>query len=264
MMSRVFRVAASLTRLDTCALVFLSILLPVYYRTYDLEFSLTSSVPILPICMCGFVINDLSDIEKDKQNHPHRPLPSHLISPIGASVVYFTLLATSLILVKLYVDLSLAYLYLLLLLALINYNYIVCYVPAAKNIYVATVGLIPIFIMASLIQNTASAYWVAPSLFMFLFGREVLMDVQDLKGDGETLTKAIGVNSAENFAFLLKIAGCIWLCLLIKSLVDAVVFLILISMELIFLACWRRKLHRRAIIHAMKLQPLLGIEYLLS
>src|SRR5438874_105203 len=104
MIATVIKVACALTRLDTSTLVFISIFLPTYYDRRDLYFSFTHSLPILTICMCGFVINDLSDIEKDRENHPHRPLPSNMVGAVSASAIYFTLLTISLVLIKLYVD----------------------------------------------------------------------------------------------------------------------------------------------------------------
>jgi geranylgeranylglycerol-phosphate geranylgeranyltransferase len=262
MIATAIKVACGLTRLDTCALVFFSIFAPVYFHSHDLYFSITHAAPVLTICMCGFVINDLSDIEKDRENHPGRPLPSNSISEIGASIFYFTLLATSLALVKIYVDLPYVYLYALLLIALINYNYVVCYIPIVKNVYVAFVGLIPIFILSSLIENDSSIRVVAPSLFLFLVGREMLMDVEDAAGDTGTLPNKIGIEQSENIAFGLKIAGSSCLCFLISGTPEAIVVLMSILLDGVFLYLWKAHIYRKPIIRAMKLQLLIGIYFL--
>ena len=263
MLWALFKATASLSRVDTCAIAFLSVLLPTCYRTSDIWLSVTNAAPILPICMCGFIINDLGDIEKDKENHPNRPLPMQTISVLTASILYFTLLAASLILIKVYVDVSRVYLYLVLLLGLINYNYIVSYVPVLKNIYVAAVVLVPIAITASLVQNTATAYWIAPSLFMVVLGREMLMDVQDAKGDAQTLVKKIGLQTGERTAFIIKFVGSAWLSVVIRNTTDLIVFVLVILVDVIGVAFWHQHDYRKRIIHAMKLQPLLGINYLL-
>jgi geranylgeranylglycerol-phosphate geranylgeranyltransferase len=262
MVRAAIRIGCSLTRLDTCALVFASVFLPTYYQRNDVHFALTHAVPILTTCMAGFVINDLSDIEKDRENHPRRPLPSNSVSELGASVIYFILLTISLAAIKIYVLPPHIYLYLLLLIGLINYNYVVSYMPIAKNVYVAMVGLIPIFILASLLANTASVWVIAPSLFLFLLGREMLMDVEDAAGDAQTLTKAIGLPTAENIAFTLKLTGTLGLCFLIRGTQDVVIISSLAVLDLIFMVLWKRRYHRKSIIHAMKAQLLVGIYYL--
>jgi geranylgeranylglycerol-phosphate geranylgeranyltransferase len=257
-------VVCALTRLDTCTIVFLSLLLPLYFASNDLLFSLKNSLPVLTICMCGFVINDLSDIEKDRENHPNRPLPSQTINELGASIIYFTLLAFSLITIKLYVSPAHVYLYVLLLVALINYNYVVAYVPAAKNIYVATVGLIPIFILASLVDSGSILVRIAPSLFLFLLGREMLMDVEDSKGDLNTLANLVGAKTAENVAFLLKSLGSVGLCLAITGTTDAALVVLLVLFDGLFAWAWKRGRYRRTTIHLMKLQLLVGIYFVIE
>jgi geranylgeranylglycerol-phosphate geranylgeranyltransferase len=122
MIGAAVKVIGALTPFDTCVIVFLLIFLPTYYFSNNFVFSLTHALPLLTISICGFVINDLRDIEKDRKNHPNRPLPSSAISEIGASVIYFSLLGASLILIKLYVELPYVYLYLLFLIGLVNYN----------------------------------------------------------------------------------------------------------------------------------------------
>ena len=254
----------TLTRLDTCGIVFLSILLPVYFHSGSFIFSLEISLPVLTICMCGFVINDLSDIEKDTKNHPHRPLPSRAIGELAASFIYFTLLAVSLVTIKLYVPLPLVYLYVLLLIALINYNYVVAYVPTAKNFYVATVGLIPIFILGFLLDAAPTIMRMGSSLFLFLLGRELLMDVQDAPGDAKTLIKIVGARTAENSAFALKLLGSAGLWLVVGNLADAILVASLLFLDILFAWAWKRGMHRRAIIHLMKLQLLVGVYFLIE
>lgn len=255
-------VLCTLTRLDTCAIIFLSILLPAYFHSRDFAASLAASLPVLTICMCGFVINDLSDVEKDARNHPRRPLPSGAIGELAASIIYFTLLAVSLVIIKAYVPAPLVYLYVLLLIALINYNYVVAYVPTAKNFYVATVGLIPLFILGSLIDAGSMVMRIAPSLFLFLLGRELLMDVQDAAGDARTLAKIVGVRRAENAALTIRVIGSAGLAIAVESAASVALVAAILVLDLLFAWSWKKGFYRRPIVHLMKLQLLIGI-YLL-
>jgi len=179
MISSSVKIVGQLTRLDTSSIAFLSLLIPLYYSTRDLQESVACSLPILTISMSGFVINDLHDIDKDRENHPSRPLPSDKISPISASILYFALLTISLVLLKAYIPPSQMYLYLLLLIGLINYNYVVAYVPALKDLYVAAVGIIPVLILSTLLPAKRGYVLVIACLFLFLLGREMLMDIED-------------------------------------------------------------------------------------
>lgn len=213
--------------------------------------------------MSGFVINDLHDIERDDQNHPNRPLPSRRITPVSAAVVYFSFLAVSLILLRAYVKREEMYLYLLLLLALVNYNYIVGYFPTLKDVYVAAVGILPIQILSSFMPLDRKYLVVSLSLFLFLLGREILMDIEDAPGDGETLAKKIGLLRAADFAFALKALGVTLLFLAARGYLDKVLVVIFLLADFWFYFLWRRNRLRKECLALMKLQLCLGIFFLI-
>ena len=263
MIATAIRAVCGLTRLDTCALVFFSVFLPVYYSTQDLYFSVTNALPVLTISMCGFVINDLTDIDKDLINHPNRPLPSNLVTDVTASLLYFSLLTLSLTMIKIYVDLSRVYLYVLLLIGLINYNYVVRYVPVAKVIYVAGVSIIPLLILSSLINNRWSVRVVVLSLFLSVLGREILMDIEDVAGDERTLPKVLGSTLTENTALAMRFIGSLNLMFVSRGPVGAAILVTLLASDAAFTCLWKAHWYRRPIIHLMKLQLLFGIYYLI-
>jgi|SRR5579864_137866 len=256
------KIFGQLTRLDTCVIAFLSLAIPLYYSTGDLSASVIHSLPILTISMCGFVINDLHDIDKDVQNHPSRPLPSNKLSPVTASLIYFLLLAISLILVKAYVAASHVYLYLLLLIGLINYNYIVLYLPACKNLCVAAVGIMPIVILASLLPPRQTYWPVIVSLFLLLLAREMLMDIEDAAGDGETLVKRIGLVKSQYIAFGAKAAGVLVISSQATERWGIVILLVFIVSDLMSFYLWKYTGFRARILLGMKLQLVLGIYFL--
>jgi geranylgeranylglycerol-phosphate geranylgeranyltransferase len=255
------KIVSQLTRLDTSAIAFLSLVLPLYISTSNFRYSLIHSLPILTISMSGFVINDLHDIEKDKTNHPKRPLPSKKISPVAACILYFVLLTLSLVLIKANVEPSYTYIYLLLIVGLINYNYIVSYIPSLKDFYVATIGIFPLFILASLLPGRGYAP-VIVCLFLFLLGREMLMDIEDFDGDGETLVKMIGVAKSAYIAFGVKFVGSIILLQQINDLWGGAILCAVVASDLVFFILWTQATMRSAVLFYMKLQLLLGIYYL--
>jgi geranylgeranylglycerol-phosphate geranylgeranyltransferase len=262
MISTWTKVVSQLTRLDTSAIAFLSLVLPLYSSTSNIQYSIIHSLPILTISMSGFVINDLHDIEKDKTNHPNRPLPSKKISPVVACILYFVLLALSLALIKANVEPPYTYIYLLLLIGLINYNYVVAYIPSLKDFYVATIGIFPLFILSSLLPGRGHVP-VIICLFLFLLGREMLMDIEDLDGDGETLVKKIGVAKSTYIAFGVKLVGSLVLSQQINDIWGGVILLTVVASDLLFFLFWIRSAVRSAVLFCMKLQLLLGIYYLL-
>jgi geranylgeranylglycerol-phosphate geranylgeranyltransferase len=257
------KVGSQLTRLDTSAIAFLSLLVPLYNLTNSWRYAVAHSLPLLTISMSGFVINDLHDLEKDKTNHPQRPLPSETISPVAASILYFFLLALSLMLIKASIEPHNTYLYLLLLLALINYNYVVSYIPWLKDLYVATIGVFPLFILSSLAQTGVGTAGIIISLFLFLVGRELLMDIEDFDGDGETLVKKLGLVASEHVAFAFKFTGSLVLLLQVKDLWGTIIWFLVAGSDLLSYFIWTRAELRTAILFIMKLQLLAGIYYLL-
>jgi geranylgeranylglycerol-phosphate geranylgeranyltransferase len=263
MISTWAKVVSQLTRLDTSAIAFFSLVLPLYSSTSNLRYSIVHSLPILTISMSGFVINDLHDIDKDKTNHPYRPLPSQKISPVAACILYFVLLTLSLALIKATVEPPYIYIYLLLLVGLINYNYVVSYIPSLKDFYVATIGIFPLFILSSLLPEGRGHAPVTACLFLFLLGREMLMDIEDFAGDGETLVKKIGVARSTYIAFGAKFFGSLILSLQVNDLLGAVIWFTVVASDLLFLYLWAHSMMRATVLFCMKLQLLVGIYYLI-
>lgn len=257
------RLLSQLTRLDTCLIVFLCVAIPLFLVTGDFYDAALRALPLLTIAMCGFVINDIHDIEKDRLNHPERPLARNELSPFAASIIYFLLLGLSLVLVKALVDLSHVYLYLLLLIGLINYNYVVLHAPTLKNVYVAFVGTLPLFILASLVPQRAGYIFVIVSLFLFLLAREILMDIEDMAGDGETFSKAVGVRRAQWIAVSAKGIGDLALAIKVHEAWGAAILGIIVASDLFCIRLWRQGSRRQLVLLIMKLQLLAGIYFVL-
>src|SRR5258708_12507403 len=77
-------------RLDSSVLGFLAIFFPLLVRTNDFTLSFRRAIPLLFICICTFTANDLDDVERDRVNHPDRPLPAGHLNPSFAVVLYFS------------------------------------------------------------------------------------------------------------------------------------------------------------------------------
>ena len=130
----------------------------------------------------GNIINDIYDIEIDKINRSSRPLPSGKISYKEAHGLYFTFLLLSLI-ISLFINIPAFFIVILATLVLFLYSKYLKRIPLIGNITVAFLtGLV--FIYGGIaVENYDAA--IIPALFAFLINlmREIVKDMQDIKGD---------------------------------------------------------------------------------
>ena len=204
--------------------------------------------------MAGFVLNDIFDEERDRLNHPDRPIPSGRFSPVSATLLYFGLLATALLAAKVFVPDEQLFLYLTFALLFSNYNFLVEKAPLLKNAYVAAVSIIPVWIVADFLSLDGTRYALAAALLLFIFGREVLMDVVDMRGDGPTLAKRLGAPVSVKLGFALQGVAILSLVIQSTSAIHALsIGTMLVGMG-VFIYMWRKERQRPIAIHLMKLQ----------
>jgi geranylgeranylglycerol-phosphate geranylgeranyltransferase len=135
----------------------------------------------------GNVINDYFDVGIDKINRPDRPLPSRKISLKSASIFYLSLVILSLAMASL---VSL-YAFLVVLLAnnlLFLYSYNLKRILLLGNVVVSFLTGFTFIYGGIVVANPKAA--VIPAVFAFLINmiREIVKDMEDIKGD-----KAVGV-----------------------------------------------------------------------
>lgn len=141
------------------------------------------------ITAAGNSINDIIDIDIDKINRPQRPLPSLKLTTRKAWILFVFFLTTSLIL-SLLIN-YLAFLIVLLSNALlILYSYSVKRVPVFGNIVISFLTAYAFIFGGMVVGNVRGAF--IPAIFAFLINliREVVKDMEDVKGD-----KLVGVNT---------------------------------------------------------------------
>jgi geranylgeranylglycerol-phosphate geranylgeranyltransferase len=256
------RAILQLTRLDSSLLAFLAIFLPLLVRTNDLHQSFNKAIPLLFIFICTFVANDLDDVEKDRVNHPERPLPSGLLTPTFAAVLYFASLATALFSTRYYVAPGIAFLYYALIALSISYSYIVDCLPGIKAPYVAAVASIPILIVAASYPDEARLYIVAVSFFLIALGREMCMDIKDRVGDAFSFMHRFKPTSLAIAAFSMQAMGLLLLSIQIHKPGDIVGLLAMTLLLALASVYWFKfASYRRAII-LMKLTFFAGLYFL--
>lgn len=248
-------------RIDSCVLGAGMIFLPYMLATGNVKMALVFSLPVFFGSAAGFILNDISDAEKDRVNHPGRPIPSGVISVLHAKILFFMaffLAAASLVSMEGSFGLMLSNA--IFLIMMLNYNYTVKDLPWAKNIHVALTAVIPAGfpIWLGIAQKSHGPLLVA--ILFFLIGREMQMDIVDMKGDGKTLPKILGEELSCQISFGLQVfASSILVIFCSKS--DAALY-VSTSIGIITILAWwgwRKLSLRGSIITVTKVQLAFGL-----
>lgn len=164
--------------------------------------------------MGGFALNDYMDVERDRHNKPYRALPSGKISRDTALVVALLLLGSALALaIKTQGGVQLA----LVVASIIGvgaYSAVVKVCGFGKGVYTSALASIPFW--SIVVSEPRSQFSVFPiCVFLFIAGRELLMDILDIAGDAQTgittLLMLLGVRKAAVLAFTCELAAAILL-----------------------------------------------------
>ena len=261
-MLRTLRAILQITRFDSSVMGFLSIFIPSYARSNDLAGSVGRSVPLLFVCMCTFIANDLDDLERDEINHPERPLPRRHLTSTVAAVLFFVCLALALFLTRHFVDQRAAFLYYGLVTLSISYGYVVEFLPSLKAPYVAGAITVPLLIVAFAYPLEKRLYIVAVAGFLLALGRELCMDIDDRTGDVKSLLHRIRPMPTAIVAFAAQTAGLALLVVQSRRVVDFIAGLALALIVITAGILWFRLGNHKLSHRIMKLQLLIGMYFL--
>ncbi|CEG11319.1 Geranylgeranylglycerol-phosphate geranylgeranyltransferase [groundwater metagenome] len=168
-----------------------------------LNVMLIAIVAVFLFSSAGNVLNDYFDRDIDKINHPERPLPSNRVKADDAlkfSVVLFLL------------SLLLAFFlnFFCIIIAIIAFMFQIGYELKFKRHYLSknfTIAFLTgmLFVFGGVaIKNFDVLFAISPSIifailaFLAIFGREIIKDIEDYKGDADRLTlpKKIGIKKS--------------------------------------------------------------------
>ncbi len=165
------------------------------------------------IAVGGYAINDVFDIEIDKINAPHRPLPSGLMTigqAKGFSIVLFMIgVVTPLLNIYENFFINLQASFIALVGGVLLYLYAIYFKRSGftGNIMIGLLTAIP-FIYGGFLTRSFETM-IFPALFSFLLivGREVIKDIEDVHGDQikdvQSIALKYGVKPARNLGFLI-------------------------------------------------------------
>jgi len=149
----------------------------------------------------GYAINDYFDLEIDRINKPLRPLPRGEIRPESALVISFFLFLAGLVLGILVKTIAFLLAFITILL-LILYSFKLKRTALFGNLTISLVcGLA--FVYGGIVGRDFRLSLI-PAGFAFLFhlGREILKDIEDLKGDVSVDAQTLPVIWGINFSLL--------------------------------------------------------------
>ncbi|MCB9247991.1 MAG: geranylgeranylglycerol-phosphate geranylgeranyltransferase [Ignavibacteriales bacterium] len=165
------------------------------------QFVILSAISASLIAASGNIINDYFDYEIDLINRPNRPLPAEQISKNFVLLLYAIFVASGLILSH-FIYLESVYIVMGTSVILFLYSYELKGIPILGNAAIAIcTGLA--FIYSGVAVNNWQAALI-PAVFAFLinFVREIVKDVQDIKGDIKngivTFPNRFGISSTRN------------------------------------------------------------------
>lgn len=161
------------------------------------------------IAVGGYAINDVFDVEIDKINMPHRPIPSGYITLNQAKAYSIILFVVGVCLAFL---ISIPAFFLAFFAGLLLYIY-AAYLKRSGflgNVLIGILIAIP-FIFGGFLTESYNTM-IFPALFAFLInvGREVIKDLEDVHGDKtqdvQSIALKYGVKPARNLGFLFLLA----------------------------------------------------------
>jgi len=198
------------------------------------------------ITVAANAINDVYDLEIDRINRPKRPLPSGVVSPREAfvfSIVFFILGVTSSALINTET----------LIIALIFSVLLYLYSSTFKrrvligNFTVSLATAFAFIFGGAAVGHIENAFFPAIFAFLMHFGREIIKDMEDVKGDAKDGAQTLPIRFGNRVAqvlttillmalivitqlpYILHIYG-VWYLILVNLGVNTVLIFCIISM----------------------------------
>lgn len=182
------------------------------------DITLFAFMSVFLISASILVMNDYFDVETDRINSPHRPIPSNLVSPNEAFVFSIFLLITGILFSYL---INTVVLLISILLTVIGFLYNRYFKKSGLpgNLMVSfSVGMTFIYGGASvgMVFNSAVIFFAVIAALIDL-GEEIAADAMDMEGDKLINSNSLAIKSGRTFA--LKISASIFFFVIVLSFV---------------------------------------------
>ncbi len=167
-----------------------------------LNVMLIAIVAVFLFSSAGNVLNDYFDREIDKINHPERPLPSKRVNA-GDALKFSAVLFLLSLLLAVFLNIF------CIAIALLAFTFQILYELKFKMHYLSknfTIAFLTgmLFVYGGAAVKGFDILTISPSMifailaFLAIFGREIIKDIEDFKGDANRLTlpKKIGIKKS--------------------------------------------------------------------
>jgi len=158
------------------------------------------------IAVGGYAINDVFDVEIDKINAPHRPIPAGLLT-LSQTKAYSIILFIIGVTLALLIDIP------AFLIAFTGGILLYLYAAYFKrsgfvgNIMIGLLTAIPFIFGGFLTKSYETMIYPASFAFLLIIGREIIKDIEDVHGDKiedvQSIALRYGVKSARNIGLLI-------------------------------------------------------------
>lgn len=210
----------------------------IWIRSGFSERCVLAGLAMFTVTMFGFVINDILDFEKDAAAGVQRPIATGAISSQTALVFAGFLLVGACWLSAAVGSggsvLTLA------VLALVLYTPSARRMPLLKGLYVAGLCMAPLY-YASVVGQTNFSGAAYVLLALFVLGREILMDANEIAGDRQaglrTVAEALGPSNTRRLGAAMMIASLAWLNFVAPGILGKTLAILSLA-SLVFVLYW--------------------------
>jgi len=160
----------------------------------------------------GNTINDIYDVDIDRVNKPRRPLPAGTISMNTAVGLYAVFFAATVVLMLFLPGIAAEWIGVWIVLLHI-YSWRLKRMYLAGNILVAAVSGSGFLLGAHAGGNVMAGAIPAAFTFLFVVGREIVKDVDDIEGDKACRARTFPIVSGRRAALMTALAVFLALCI---------------------------------------------------
>jgi len=172
-------------------------------RFYVLNLALIAGVAGALIDAGGNIINDFFDVEIDRVNKPHRPIPSGLISRGFAFILYLLATLSGLALASLLnrVAFTIATISAVIIFL---YSFKLKRIPLLGNLTVAFMTGLAFVFAGSVVKNFKEPIFPFIFAFMINLGREIIKDIEDVEGDLKAGVKTLPIVAGNKLSVIIS------------------------------------------------------------
>jgi geranylgeranylglycerol-phosphate geranylgeranyltransferase len=194
------------------------------------------------LAMGGYTINDVFDIEIDKINTPHRPLPQGEVTIYQAKIFSYILFILGVGITLLIPEIPIHSFFLAFFGGILLYLYAAYFkrLGLVGNVVIGILVAIP-FIFGGFLTRSDSLIYPATFAFLINVGREVIKDIEDVYGDQledvQSIALKYGVKPARNLAYVILFSLVLFdpVPILLEVYKTPVFIILLITIDLIII-----------------------------